>query len=451
MNTITITKGVDLPLEGAPRQEIREGNRIAHVALVGDDFIDLKPSMLVREGDRVQLGQPVFTDKKNPGFSFTAPGCGVVQSIHRGAKRKFESLVIELDGEDAVSFSHLTEKQPAGMSPEEIRQALFDSGLWTAFRTRPYGKIPACTATPSSVFVNSMDSQPLGVDPAVVVSGHEEEFRLGLEVLVAMLGVPVHICSSEKTSAAVTETELISCWQFSGPHPAGLPSTHIHYIDPVHEGKEVWLLDYHDVISLGHLFLKGEIRTEIIVALGGENFSNPSLVRTFQGACLQELCMDELVDKQGQRLLSGSVLDGRPDSVYTGYLGRYHRQVSVVKEGSGRSLFGWMAPGTKRFSVTRLFASAFSRQAKMLPFITAVWGGDRAIYPLDVYDRVMPLDIMALPLLKSLAIRDTEKSAALGCLELVEEDLALCSFVCPGKNEFGPMLREVLRSIERGE
>ena len=182
---------------------------------------------------------------------------------------------------------------------EDIRRALFDSGLWTAFRTRPYGKIPTAAATPSSIFINCMDTRPLAAEPGMIMEGQGEVFRKGVEVLVAMAGVPVHVCCPEGSSPPVTDMERVTCRWFSGPHPAGLSSTHIHFVDPVYEGKEVWHLDYHDVISLGHLFLTGEIRTEIVVALGGDNFTKPTLVRTRQGACLQELCEGELRDGQG--------------------------------------------------------------------------------------------------------------------------------------------------------
>ncbi|WP_028583971.1 Na(+)-translocating NADH-quinone reductase subunit A [Desulfogranum mediterraneum] len=449
MKNITVQQGLDLPLKGAPEQVIREGAPVDRVALVAEDYLGLKPTMLVREGDRVKLGQPLFTDKKNPGFSFTSPGSGRVEAIHRGPKRRFDALVVALEGEEEICFEQAQALPPEQHSPESIRELLQQSGLWTSLRSRPFGRIPRSDSRPSSLFVTALDTNPLAPDPEVIIAPRQELFVLGLRVLVRMLAVPLHLCLPPASPLATLGVEGVQSWSFSGPHPAGLPSTHIHFIDPVHENKEVWQLCYQEVIRIGALFHHGRLQQEQVVALGGEDFHRPGLVRTRLGASLRQLCSHELAERDDQRLLSGTVLDGRPWRQADGYLGRYHRQLSVLREGSGRSLFGWLAPGRDRFSVTGLFLSAFSAKGRLLPMMTAAWGGRRAIFPLDVYERVMPLDIIPLPLLKALAVGDSEKAAALGCLELIEEDLALCSFVCPGKNEFGPMLRQVLTSIEQ--
>lgn len=448
MKNIRIRRGLDIPLSGAPVQEIRPGAQVDQVALIGDDYIGLKPSMLVRENDPVQLGQPLFTDKKNPGVIFTSPGCGVVSAIHRGDKRRFESLVIRLDGAEERTFFEAT--APVGeQTPEQIRRLFLESGLWPAFRTRPLGKIPRADGRPASLFVTALDTRPLAADPLVAILDRPELFRTGLRVLRRLLAVPIHLCSRPGNDLPGADLEGIESWGFSGPHPAGLPSTHIHCIDPVGPGREVWHLCAQDVLAIGHLFTHGRLSTERIIALAGPGIRQPSLLSTRQGASLLRLCRNELKDQGSFRLLSGSVLDGRQAGGSMAFLGRYHTQVAAIEEGDGRSLFGWMAPGADRFSITRLFASALFR-SRPLPLLTALWGGRRAIYPLDVYERVLPLDMIAIRLLKCLAIGDAEQSAELGCLELIEEDLALCSFVCPGKNEFGPMLRRVLTAIEQG-
>lgn len=449
METITVRRGLDIPLAGIPEQVITKSAPIKEVALVGDDYPGLKPTMLVENGDRVQLGQPLFTDKKNEGFFFTAPGSGMVVAINRGAKRRFESLVIRLEGDGELSFSEAMEPLQ-GQSPEAIRSLLHQSGLWCGFRTRPFGLIPRAADTPASLFITALDTDPLAADPEVLIQRRPKHFLTGLRVLRRMLKVPLHLCARPQADLPGMDEEGIVSWGFAGPHPAGLPSTHIHYIDPVHAGKQVWHIEARDVLAIGHLFTTGRLSTEKIIALGGPGVQYPRLINTRNGASLLDLCRDELLPGGKWRILSGSVLDGRIQTTSTGYLGRYHRQVSVIGEGNGRSLFAWLAPGSDRFSRTRLFASSLFR-SKRFSMTTAVWGGQRAIYPLPVYDAVMPLDIMAIPLLKSLAVGDTEKAAGLGCLELIEEDLALTSFVCPGKNEFGPMLRAVLNAIAEGE
>jgi Na+-transporting NADH:ubiquinone oxidoreductase subunit A len=446
MQTIIIRRGLDIPMEGIPVQVIEPAGSVDRVGLVGDDFIGLKPTMLVQEGERVQLGQPLFIDKYNEAAVFTSPGAGTVIAINRGAKRRFEALVIALDGESQIAF-HPGPGDGLRQSADELRRLLQQTGMWCGLRSRPFGRIPAATTLPSSLFVTALDTNPLAADPLVLVNEQPDLFRHGLMLLRRGLGVPIHLCSRPDVVLPGADLEGVKCWGFAGPHPAGLPSTHIHCIDPVHPRKEVWHIAAADVLAIGSLFATGRIPTQRVVALGGTGFARPRLVRTRIGASVTQLCRDERTTAGGEyRLLSGSPLDGRVIEERTGFLGRYHHQVTSVAEGSGRSLFGWLAPGFDRFSMTSLFASSLVR-GRRFPFLTAAWGGRRAIYPLGTYEKVMPLDIIATTLLKSLAVGDTEKSVDLGCLELIEEDLALASFICPGKNEFGPMLRAVLTAI----
>jgi len=448
MKTYRLRKGLDIPLQGAPEQVIHPGHDIFHTALIGDDYIGLKPTMLVKEGDPVILGQPLFTDKKNAGIVFTSPGCGTVLNINRGAKRKFESLVVKLSGRDEMTFAVPGDRAPEEVPPEEIRRTLIDSGMWCGFRTRPYGKIPGIDAVPSSLFITAIDTSPHAPDPYVIIIDRQRDFHLGLEILHQLLPVPLHLCSAAGVSISGLDIDNLHLQTFGGPHPAGLPSTHIHFVDPVHAGKQVWHICYQDVIAIGHLFRTGRSSTERIIALAGPQVRKPTLIRTRLGASIFELCAGHLQTRGRQRILSGSVLDGRPAETVHAYLGRYHRQISALPEGDGRGFLNWISPGKDRFSITRLLLSSFLPR-RNFRMNTAVWGGRRAIFPLGTYEKVMPLDMVITPLLKSLAVGDIEKSISLGALELIEEDLALCSFVCPGKNEFGPMLRDILTTIEK--
>lgn len=447
MKTIHISKGLDIPITGAPEQTIRPGNSIRQVALVGDDYIGMKPTMLVQPGDKVVTGQPLFTDKKNEGVIFTSPGCGTVVGVNRGEKRKFESINIALDGEKGLTFCEPANR-PEELPPQTIRDLLITSGIWPAFRTRPYGKTPAVDSNPSSLFVTAIDTEPLCSDPQVVIRQYPQEYLLGLKILRQLLSVPIHYCSGQEQLEPCEQVDGLEYYCFQGPHPAGLPSTHIHFIDPVNEKRTVWHIGYQDVIDIGHLFSTGGLRTERIIALGGSGLLKPSLVKTRLGASLINQCRQELT-LEDLRVISGSVLSGRESQGNYTFLGRFHNQVSVIEDSSGRSILNWLLPGKKRYSTRPIFASAYVKNFQS-PMNTALWGSKRAIYPLGTYEEVMPLDIIATYLLKSVAKGDTEKSRALGCLELIEEDLSLCGFVCPGKNEFGPDLREVLTAIELG-
>ncbi len=443
MKHIRLKKGLDIPISGAPEQKIRTGATASRVALLGQDFIGLKPSMAVQAGERVRTGQQLFSDKNNPGVICTAPGSGTVLSINRGEKRRFTSLIIALDGDETTCFLDTPGKDPETMPGEEIRATLIASGLWCGLRTRPYGRIPATDSVPASLFITAIDTEPLAADPGLIIARNPGDFRLGLQVLRRLLTCPIHLCSAGQ----LPEMPEIHVWTFSGPHPAGLPSTHIHLIDPVGEKKTVWHIGYQDLMAIGYLFRTGSLQTERIVSLAGPAVRQPSLIVSRLGAWVPEICRAEIDHDRPCRQISGSVLSGRAMAAPNDFLGRFHDQISVVHEDSGRSLFNWLMPGRNRFSIRPLFLSALLGK-RPLPMPTALWGGRRAIFPLGTYEQVMPLDIIATSLLKSIAVQDTEKSRDLGCLELIEEDLALCSFVCPGKNDFGPMLRQLLNTIE---
>ncbi len=445
MKTIAIRAGLDIPISGEPIQEPGESPPISHIALIGDDYPGMKPTMAVNVGDRVKTGQLLFSDKKNEGVLYTSPGCGEVVAINRGAKRKFESVVIRLEGTD---FENIFDPDDASNQndPEKIRDILIRSGLWPGFRTRPYGKVPAIDTNPASLFITATETTPLAPSPAAVISLQSEEWLAGLDVLEQLFEIPIHLCISGDDAITVPAETTINTHRFSGPHPAGLPSTHIHMIDPVSENHVVWHISYQDVIGIGHLFQTGSLLTEKIIALSGPTVKEPQLYKVPIGADILELCEGKLAEGNN-RILSGSVLDGRVAQSTYRYLGRYHQQVSALADDSGRSFFNWALPGSDRFSITPVFSSYLDK-ARKFAMPTATWGGDRAIFPLGTYEQVMPLDILATPLLRSIAVGDTEKARQLGALELIEEDLSLCSFVCPGKNDFGPMLREVLTTLE---
>jgi Na+-transporting NADH:ubiquinone oxidoreductase subunit A len=445
MRQISIEKGLDIPIGGKPSHTVTSSRPVSHVALMGDDYPDMKPTMHVNVGEHVACGQPLFSDKKNDGITFTAPGSGEVIAILRGPKRKFESLIIRLEGDDAVSFC-APESKPDVLGPQEMRTLLIDSGLWCSLRSRPYGKIPAINDAPAALFVTAIDTSPLGPDMEGIIALAEADFLSGLKALTICVDAPLYLCQDAGQKIVQVEIPGVEQVAFAGPHPAGLPSTHIHFLDPVHENKTAWHIGAQDVIAIGALLRTGTLQTERILSLAGPGIKEPRHIRTRLGASISELCDKELIEEE-VRVLSGSVLDGRQVDDMHGFLGRYHQQICCLPEGDGRQFFGWLRPGSDRFSITKAFSSSFKKPA-ILPFDTAVWGGNRAIFPLGTYEKVMPLDIIPIYLLKSIASGNSQKAKELGCLELVEEDLALCSYVCPGKNNFGPMLRETLSTIE---
>jgi len=439
-----IRKGLDLPLSGHPLPQVDTAPAPAQVAVLGCDFPRLKPTLLVDEGDRVRLGQPLFSDKKNPRIQVTAPASGTVAAIYRGARRAFLSLVIAVDGHDEDTFPPVSEDNIPQLSGSQIEERLLESGLWTAFRTRPYSHIPQPGSRPEALFVTAIDSNPLAPDPQPVITEQADLFSYGLKILQRLVTSTIHLCS--RPAAQLPGPPGIRVSEFSGPHPAGLVGTHIHFLEQVNQHRTVWHIGYQDVIAIGHLFREGRILTERIVSLAGPVVTRPRLLRVRVGASLTELVQNE-VSRDNCRIISGSVFSGHRASEPVDFLGRYHNQVTVLSEDRERTLLGWLRPGFDKFSVKRLFASGFL-PARQLPLTTTTHGGVRAMVPVGAYEKVMPLNIKATWLLRSLVTMDTDLAQQLGCLELDEEDLALCSFVCAGKIDYGYHLRQTLLKIE---
>lgn len=442
-----IRKGLDLPISGVPEQHVTPGASIHHVAILGDDYVGMRPAMLVQEGDRVIKGQALFEDKKNPGVMFTAPASGTVVAIHRGERRILQSVVIQIEGDEKREFAHYDEVDLATLSREAVQAQLLESGLWTAFRTRPFSKTPVPGTVPAAIFVTAIDTNPLSADPQPLILAERKAFDAGLTVLTRLTPGKVHVCQASGGKLGGHPQGQVAFNEFAGPHPAGLVGTHIHFLEPVSLTKQVWHLNYQDVIAIGKLFTTGELHAERIVAIGGPQATQPRLVRTLLGADITALLAGET--KEGEnRIISGSVLSGRHATGPMAWLGRFHLQVSVVLEGREKELFGWVLPGAEKYSVTRTTLGHFLRH-KLFNFSTSTNGGERAMVPIGNYERVMPLDILPTVLLRDLLAGDTDSAQALGCLELDEEDLALCTYVCPGKYEYGPVLREVLTRIEQ--
>lgn len=442
-----IRKGLDLPISGVPEQHVTTGASIHHVAIVGDDYVGMRPAMLVQEGDRVIKGQALFEDKKNPGVMFTAPASGTVVAIHRGERRVLQSVVIQIEGDEKREFARFDAADLATLSRDAVQTQLLESGLWTALRTRPYSKTPVPGTVPAAIFVTAIDTNPLSADPQPLILAERNAFDAGLTVLTRLTPGKVHVCQASGGKLGGHPQGQVAFNEFAGPHPAGLVGTHIHFLEPVSLTKQVWHLNYQDVIAIGKLFTTGELCAERIIAIGGPQATQPRLVRTLLGADLTALLAGET--KEGEnRIISGSVLSGRHATGPMAWLGRFHLQVSVVLEGREKELFGWVLPGAEKYSVTRTTLGHFLRR-KLFNFSTSTNGGERAMVPIGNYERVMPLDILPTVRLRDLLAGDTDGAQALGCLELDEEDLALCTYVCPGKYEYGPVLREVLTRIEQ--
>jgi len=444
---IKIKRGLDIPLAGAPSGEVDAAVTTRAAGLLGADYHGMKPTMAVQVGDIVKRGDLLFTDKKCEGVRYTSPAGGRVSAINRGAKRAFQSVVVEIDGDEAASFDQYAAEAARELPAEAIKNQLIQSGQWTALRARPFGRVADPATSPAGLFITAIDTHPHAPDPQQVIAREAEAFELGQALLANLVDCPVYLCAAPGAEMPQAAHERISRHDFAGPHPAGLAGTHVHFLMGASAERIAWTIGYQDVIAVGRLFLDGALYVERVVALAGPSVSRPRLVLSRVGADLQALVAGE-GEGDDARLLSGSVLGGRAVQSDTAYLGRYHQQVALLPEGRDRAFMGWLSPGVNKHSVMGIYLSSWFG-SKPLAMSTNTNGSERAMVPVGAYEKVMPLDILPTQLLRALLVGDTETAQALGCLELDEEDLALCTYVCPGKYEYGGILRDNLTRIEK--
>jgi Na+-transporting NADH:ubiquinone oxidoreductase subunit A len=437
---------LDLPISGAPEQVVYDGPTVSQVALVGLDYQGMKPTMAVREGDQVKLGQLLFTDKKNASARYTAPAAGTVVAINRGERRVFQSLVIDIDGDTSETFETYAVEQLDTLDRADVIENLVKSGQWTALRTRPFSKVPAADTMASSIFVTAMDTNPLSADPSVIVGQRREDFTSGLKILTRLTNGPVNLCVAPNSTIPGADIDGVRKIAFSGPHPAGLTGTHIHFVDPVSIDKTVWSIGYQDVIAIGALFTTGCIDVRRVIAIAGPQVTQPRLLGTRLGANINQLVIGELKNDEN-RVISGSVLSGRQAVSEFAFLGRYHSQVSVIQEGRERQFLHYLRAGVDKHSSLPVFVSSLTK--KLFNMTTSTNGSERAMVPVGGYEKVTALDILPIQLLRSLIVGDTEMAQKLGCLELDEDDMGLYTYVCVGKYEYGRILRDNLTRIEK--
>lgn len=453
----TIKKGLDIPISGEPEQVIHEGKAVTRVALVADDYIGMKPTMHVAEGDKVKRGQLLFENKKEPGVLYTSPGAGEVVAVNRGEKRALLTVVVELNSRelsgkttkrDLETFESYSGNDPAGLSRDEVVDLLVESGMWPCIRTRPMSKAPDPKSTPSSIFITATDTNPLSPVVDVVYEGNEDAFAIGLQCIAKLREGRIYLCRAPGSNVSAEYHSGVTIEEFEGVHPSGTVGLHIHTLEGVNREHIAWHINYQDVIAVGNLFTTGQLDVDRVVSLAGPSVSEPRLIRTRVGASTEELTDGELLEDD-VRVISGSVLSGRKAmGEELGFLGRFHHQISVIHEDTEREFLGWLGAGIEKYSLTNLYISSLNR-LKRFAFSTSTNGSPRPMVPIGMYERVMPMDIIPSHLLRYLIVGDLEKAEELGCLELDEEDLALCTFVCPGKYEYGPYLRRVLTEIEQ--
>ncbi|MGB0659314.1 MAG: Na(+)-translocating NADH-quinone reductase subunit A [Mangrovicoccus sp.] len=448
MPTYTLKKGLDLPIAGVPEQAISDAPLPTSVAVIGADYQGLKPRMQVAEGDQVTRGTPLFCHKDFPEVVFTAPVTGRVRAINRGARRVLQSVVIDIDNaeDEGVDFGAAS---VAALDSAAVADKLLAAGLWPAFRTRPYSKIPGGSERPAAIYVTALDTEPLAADPALIIAEAREAFAEGLRAVAKLSEGKTYLCQGVGDSLAGADIDGVDVHSFEGPHPAGLAGTHMHFLEPPSASKVVWSVSYADVIAFGRLFLTGHIDPSRVISIAGPRAAKPRLLRTIQGASILDLIEGEVAGDAPLRAISGSVLTGRAADGAFAYLGRYHRQITLITEDHEQLVLGWILPQPERFAPQPVLASAFKGVGKLFNMTSNMNGGRRAMVPVGTFETLMPQDYLPTQLLRALLVMDTDTAQSLGALELDEEDLALCTYACPAKYEYGLALRDSLQKIEK--
>ncbi|MEM9438676.1 MAG: Na(+)-translocating NADH-quinone reductase subunit A [Pseudomonadota bacterium] len=445
MQHFSFKKGLNLPVLGAPTGGITEGPNVKTVAVLGADYIGLKPRLQIEEGDTVVPGSPIFAHKDTPNVMVTSPVAGRVKAINRGARRVLVSVEIEVADVDQppVDFSAVGDVGTA----EGLAERLAAAGLWTSFRTRPYSKVPATEDRPGAIYVTAMDTEPLSGDASEVIDTAPDAFAAGLASLTKLTEGKVYLCHSEGAQIPGGDIEGVEAASFSGPHPAGLAGTHMHFLEPPSAERFVWTIGYHDVISIGRLLETGQVDGSRVIAMSGPKLKKPRMIRTVAGASMVELTAGEYEADVPIRLISGSVLSGRAGEGPSAYVGRYARQLTVIEEDKKQIPMGWIRPMASKYAFQPVLGSAFAR--KTYELTSNLNGGRRAMVPIGTFEQLMPQDFLPTQLLRALLVMDTDSAQALGALELDEEDMGLVGFACPAKYEYGQALRDCLTKIEK--
>jgi Na+-transporting NADH:ubiquinone oxidoreductase subunit A len=433
---IKTSKGLNLPISGTPAPIISDTPNVTSVSLLANDFVGMKPTMMVKVGDIVKRGTKLFEDKKNPGIFFTSPAGGTVKDINRGDKRKFLSVEVEVsENEDAEYFEYEN-------TSEGLTELLINTGLWNAFRTRPFNRTPKVGSLPDAVFVNACDTNPLSVDPYFIIDQDRDDFKNGLEALTRLFSCPIH-CTYQNNNFEINVDKINYC-QVSGPHPAGLSSTHISQLYPVSINKIAWTINYQDIISLGYLLKNKSLRTHKIIALGGPSVFKPSLISARISGNIDQLTAGKI--DNNSRVVSGSLIYGHASEGIMNYLGFYDSIISAIPDEANDIFLNWLMPGSNLHSKLNVFLSSLLKPNKFT-FNVSLNGGDRAIVPVGSYDEILPMDILVPQLLKALVVGDIEQAVELGMLELAPEDLALASYICPSKYDYCSILANNLNNL----
>ena len=455
--TITIRKGLDIPINGAAEKRLTDARNIATYAVKPTDFVGLTPRLLVEEGSAVTVGDALFCDKNDERIRFTSPVNGHVKAIVRGKKRKLLEVVVE----ENIKFT-----SPKIFNTADIKEAMLQCGLWTQLRQRPFGIVANPDDKPKAIFVSAFSSAPLAPDYDFIMQGKEAMLAKGLEALTTLTDGQVHICfrPGQRLAKHLSTFHFpLSTHYINGPHPAGNIGTQIAHIDPINKGEVIWTMNLQDVAVLGELVTTGIYKPEKIIAVAGPNIKNPHYYRVKSGVCLSEITNAQLLNNdypnieaddptKENRVISGDILSGTKIAA-DGFLGAYDDLVSILPEGNYYDFMGWLMPGFKKYSFSRTFLSGilstFHFPLSTLKFDTNTHGDERPLVFTGNFEQVFPFDIYPTQLIKACIVGDIDLMENLGIYEVEPEDFALCEFIDTSKTNIQAIIREALETLRK--
>ena len=437
---IKLKKGLDIKLNGEAEKVVQPAGRITSCALKPTDFRAMTPKLAVKVGDEVKAGDVLFIDKTHPEIKFTTPVSGTIEAINRGERRKLLEVVVKADAE--IRYRDFGKTEVSKLNRDEVIDRLLESGVWPLIKQRPYDIIADPMSTPKAVFVSAFDSAPLAPDYDLILNNQSKDLQTGIDCLCKLCNKNVNLGLQENTPSASVFTKLqhVDINYFAGPHPAGNVGVQIHHLNPINKGEQVWVVNIQDVAIIGRLFNEGRFDARKIIALAGSEVTKPQYYHSILGASIQDLTAGKLKNAVEQRIISGNVLTGTR-VIPEGHLGYYDNQITVIPEGNNYEFLGWAAPGYNKFSASRLFPS-FLCPKKHYTLDTNYHGERRAFVVTGQYEKVFPMDIYPVYLLKAVLAQDIDRMEQLGIYEVVPEDMALCEFVCTSKTPVQKILSD---------
>lgn len=447
MAEFKLKKGFDIKVAGKADLELTDLGAPKKVALQPIDFRSYKPKLEVEVGSVVKKGSPLFHLKSNEAVKFVSPVSGKVVEIKRGERRAITEVVVENDSKnDAVKFDVFSDS----ISKEQVLENMLKGGMWPLLRQRPFSKIADPADTPRDIFISGMDTAPLAADLKFIMQGLEKDFQLGVNILTKLTEGKIYLSTDGSGEGVAAFQNVINVEKntFSGPHPSGNVGVHVHHIKPIKHRDIIWYVQPYAVAMIGQFFRTGEYAAERIVAIAGHGLKKRQYFKTILGVPIASLITEANLAHPEVRFITGNILTGRK-ALHKGYVGYYDNLISVIPEGpKQRRLIGWYRPGFNLRSHSRSFLSTWvNREENEVD--TLLNGADRTFVMSGDYEMVLPMDIYPVFLVKSIMAEDIEEMEGLGILEVDEEDMALCSYICPSKHDFGGIVRKGLDLIEK--